>query len=131
MGYFVKGLFENLPPNDIETVAYFSGTADDMTGSIKPSVDIWRDVRDRSDDELSRMIIDDKVDILFDLSGHSAGNRALVFSRKPAPIQISWAGYVSTTGQDAIDYFLSDTYSTLQHEEEFYCEKRSLHISGL
>jgi len=131
VGYFVKGLFENLPPNDIETVAYFSGTADDMTGSIKPSVDIWRDVRDRSDDELSRMIIDDKVDIPFDLSGHSAGNRALVFSRKPAPIQISWAGYVSTTGQDAIDYFLSDTYSTLQHEEEFYCEKRSLHISGL
>jgi len=123
VGYFVSGLFENTPPDEIESFVYFSGVADDLTDAIKPAVDIWRDVRDVSDDDLSKRIADDEIDILFDLSGHSAGNRALVFSRKPAPVQVSWAGYVSNTGQDSMDYFLSDAYSTPEHEEKYYCEK--------
>ena len=59
---------------------------------------IWRDVSRLSDQALAEEILADRIDILFDLAGHTAGNRLLVFARKPAQIQVTWAGYAGTTG---------------------------------
>lgn len=105
VGYFMVRLLENMPGEKIETIAYSDSAEDDLTLKIKAATDIWRFVRGWPDQKLAEAIIDDKVDILIDLAGHSANNRLLVFARKPAPIQVSWAGYVSTTGLAAMDYF--------------------------
>lgn len=57
------------------------------------------------DAKLAAQIRDDNIDILVDLSGHSAGNRLLVFSRKPAPLQVTAWGFRTGTGLPTIDYF--------------------------
>ena len=76
-----------------------------------------------SDDALAQQIRDDAIDILFDLNGHTAGNRLLVFARKPAPLQITWLGYEGTTGLSAMDYLLADRYEVAAGEEVDYCEQ--------
>ena len=74
-------------------------------------VNHWINCSSLSDDSLSERIQKDGIDILIDLSGYTFGNRLLVFARKPAPIQISWMGYVGSTGLKAIDYRFTDVFA--------------------
>lgn len=123
IGYFTLGVFENLPKDRIETVVYSDRIPDDLTARFKACAKLWRDTRTLSDQLLAETILADGIDILIDLTGHTGENRLMAVARKPAPLQVSWAGYVSTTGLDAIDYLLSDSHSTLVEEEPFYSEK--------
>ena len=75
-----------------------------------------------SDEDLARAIREAGVHILFDLSGHTAGHRLGVFARKTAPIQISWLGYVGTTGLAAMDYVLADDVQAPPGTEAHYTE---------
>ena len=70
----------------------------------------WTSVVGLNDDELADKIRADGIDVLIDLSGHTAHNRLLTFARKPAPILASWIGYPGTTGLVAMDYYLADHF---------------------
>lgn len=106
---------------------------DSHTRRIADYADTWRDVRALDDDALCRLIREDRIDILVDLTMHMAGGRPLLFARKPAPVQIAWLAYPGTTGISAMDYRLSDPrldpdgfdahYSehTLRLPDSFWC----------
>lgn len=83
-------------------------TQDAMTQRLQTLFDGWRVIAGLDDDETARLIEADAIDILVDLSGHTAGNRLLVFARKPAPIQATWMGHPASTGLTAIDYRITD-----------------------
>jgi protein O-GlcNAc transferase len=91
-------------------VYYNNGIEDELTQRLRGYIEQWHPVADLDDDALERQIRADGIDILIDLSGHSAGNRLPVFARKPAPVQASWIGYAGTTGLQAMDYYLSDQF---------------------
>src|SRR6202011_3011513 len=86
--------------------------------------DSWRSIFGVGDEEAARWIAEDEIDILVDLSLHTAGNRLPLFARKPAPVQVSWLGYPGTTGVETIDYHLTDSYlSPVGESEENYAEE--------
>ena len=61
-----------------------------------------------TDLQAAEIIRADEIDILFDLSGHTSGNRLLVAAYRPATVQISGIGYMNSTGLNCFDYFLTD-----------------------
>ncbi|MGJ4925723.1 tetratricopeptide repeat protein [Bradyrhizobium sp. HKCCYLS2038] len=92
-----------------EILAYScSPMKDAKTELCRSLVDRFVDASLWGDDRLADQIRDDKVDILVDLSGHSAGHRLTMFARKPAPIQVSAVGSVTGTGLPVMDYLLAD-----------------------
>jgi predicted O-linked N-acetylglucosamine transferase (SPINDLY family) len=84
--------------------------ADALTKQFQKYTDNWRDVTGWPDERVADKIAQDGIDILVDLALHLAGNRLLVFARKPAPVQVTFAGYPGSTGVRAIDYRLTDPY---------------------
>jgi predicted O-linked N-acetylglucosamine transferase (SPINDLY family) len=123
VGFLLVGLLENLDRGSFEVIGYANRRhRDDLTERIAATACQWRDVATLSDDALAAQIRADGVDILFDLSGHTAGNRLLVFVRRPAPLQVTWIGYVGTTGLDAIDYLIADRYHVPDGSERYYRE---------
>ena len=92
--------------DQIEIVCYAGGKSDAWTERIRRHASLWRETDGLGDAELAELIERDQIDILVDLAGHTAGNRLLTFARKPAPVQVSWLGYSSTTGMEAMDYLI-------------------------
>lgn len=95
----------------IELTAYASHRRDDgLTAALRPAFARWRAVAALDDAALAAQIRADGIDVLIDLSGHTAGNRLAVFAQRTAPVQLSWLGYGGSTGVAAMDYFLADPW---------------------
>ena len=73
--------------------------------------------------DAAKMIYDDRIDILFDLNGHTDGSRMDVFALNPAPVQITYLGYPNTTGLKSMHYRLTDNISDHPDTTQLYSEK--------
>jgi predicted O-linked N-acetylglucosamine transferase (SPINDLY family) len=110
--------------DDFKILCYSSvERADSFTRRIAAHADCWREVRVLDDAELSRVVREDGVDILVDLTMHMSNGRPLLFARKPAPVQIAWLAYPGTTGMDAIDFRLSDPRLDPEGFDDRYAER--------
>jgi predicted O-linked N-acetylglucosamine transferase (SPINDLY family) len=123
VAYFLEPILAAHDPAQVETVCYAEVPAPDRTTArLRALAGQWRDTFGLSDEQLAELIRRDEVDILVDLAGHTAGNRLLVFARKPAPVQVSYLGYPCTTGLTAIDYRLADAVTDPPDEPACYVE---------
>jgi predicted O-linked N-acetylglucosamine transferase (SPINDLY family) len=108
----------------VEVFGYynFAGT-DAYTARLRNACAHWREVAHLDDDALDRLIRADRIDILVDLAGHTYLNRLAVLARKPAPVLAEWLGYYCTTGLAAVDWFITDPWSSPPGQEAWFSEK--------
>ena len=119
--YWSWDLLTRLNKNFFATYFYSTDKHCDVVTKHLQTVGTWRDISDLTDFDAAKLIRDDEIDILVDLSGHTADNRLRVAAYKPAPVQISGIGYVNSTGLDCFDYFLSDVHCA--GDESWFTEK--------
>jgi predicted O-linked N-acetylglucosamine transferase (SPINDLY family) len=111
VGHMLLGLFAHHDHAQFQVIAYSDVRRPDaLTHELKPLADTWHDTAGLGDAQLADCIRADRIDILVDLALHTAGNRMLVFARKPAPVQVTMLGLPATTGLATIDYRLTDPY---------------------
>lgn len=125
VAYQIIEILEHLSKNiNFELFAYFNNENEDfMTKKIKKNFKNWLNISNLDNLSLTKKIKLDNIDILLDLSGYTKGNRMEVFFNKPAKIQISWVGYLASTGLKEIDYIIADNNSITKNEEHQFVER--------
>ncbi len=96
---------------------------DATTRRLRARADHWRDISGLSDEQALKRIEDDRIDILIDLAGHTAGNRLRLFALRAAPRQVTWLGYPNTSGLRAMDVRLTDAVADPAGADTWYTEK--------
>ncbi|MBP2630514.1 MAG: repeat-containing protein [Firmicutes bacterium] len=122
--FFCYELLSRYNKKRYNITCYSKGLEDGVTAQLKSLVSEWRDIRKMNPDEAAKVIYQDGIDILVDLSGHTDNNCLQILARKPAPIQVSGIGYFNTTGLKAVDYFLTDKYcDPIGKNDDLFVEK--------
>lgn len=111
-GYLSVRLFENLNAASLKPIVFSTrrlAREDDVSARIAKTSE-WRRITDMTDADLANEITAAKIDILLDMSGHTSGHKLGAFARKPAPVQMTWLGYVGSTGLPTMDYIIADRW---------------------
>jgi predicted O-linked N-acetylglucosamine transferase (SPINDLY family) len=104
-------LFRNHDHEGFEIFCYSSVKKPDaFTERLRSHTDHWRAALGRDDASVARMVREDGIDVLVDLTMHMAGGRLRVFAEKPAPVQICWLAYPGTTGLSTMDCRVTDPF---------------------
>lgn len=110
-------------------VVVYSGVvkADAKTHKFKDRVlkkgGLWRDIYGIDEKKVAAMVREDKVDILVELTGHTANNKLGMMACRPAPIQATWIGYPNTTGLPTIDYRITDALADPLNTKQKHVEE--------
>jgi len=124
VGYFLESVLAKLPAHGIEIQAYpTSHLADDLTERLRRQCALWQPIASLSDAQAAACVHGQAPHILVDLAGHTGLNRLALFSWRPAPLQVSWLGYVATTGMPQIDYLIADPLTVPPEAESHFVEQ--------
>ena len=125
VGRFMLPLMEHHDHERFEIFCYTDlRNEDSLTQQLKSHADVRRTTFTYTNEQLADMVRSDKIDILVDLTMHMKGSRLGVFARKPAPVQVTYLAYCSTTGLETIDYRFSDPHlDPADFDTSVYSEK--------
>jgi predicted O-linked N-acetylglucosamine transferase (SPINDLY family) len=124
VSYYLLNTINHISDEKFELIAYSnSNRMDEITLELKKRFNVWRKINHLNDTEVINLVRKDSVDILFDLSGHTAKNRLSIFVNKPAPVQVAWCGYNASTGLKEIDYIIGDPYVVPLSDQKYFTEK--------
>jgi predicted O-linked N-acetylglucosamine transferase (SPINDLY family) len=123
VGALFKGVVQNHDKEKFEIHCYSNYlVADRVTEEIRAHTNHWHDIALMDVEEVAALIHSHEIDILIDLSGHTAFNRLPALALKPSPIQATWIGYFHSTGLESIDYYISDPHTSPRGSGQLFSE---------
>tara|TARA_R110002072_G_scaffold89737_1_gene200922 strand:+ start:1864 stop:3687 length:1824 start_codon:yes stop_codon:yes gene_type:complete len=112
VAYFLLPLLKNHDRKLFEIYCFYNGNkVDSVTEKFQSISDYFQSIMSLSDKDLRALLIKNEIDILIDLSGHTANNRLAIFATRAAPIQMTWLGYPHSTGIPEMDIRIVDNIS--------------------
>ena len=124
VGHFLVRLLHDLDRTQLRVVCYSDRIRSDLLNRrIRALADEWHETAALNNQQLAQQIAVGGIDVLFDLSGHVGGRRMLLFARRAAPLQLTWMGYVGTTGLSNMDYIIADQHHIPAADESYYTER--------
>jgi protein O-GlcNAc transferase len=117
-------LFELHDRERFEVIGVSFGRDDhsELRARLVKAFDRFYDVRRKSDEEVAKLLHDLRVDIAVDMTGHTRDGRTGIFAYRPAPIQVSYLGFLATSGADFIDYIIADAFVLPFDQQPYYTE---------
>jgi protein O-GlcNAc transferase len=109
--------------HELFAYAYGARTQDAVSDRLRSAISGWRDAHDWDDRAFAQRIADDGIDVLIDLNGHTIGARPRVFAARPAPVQISYLGFLGSCGAPYHDYLLTDAIATPVSMQDAFTER--------
>ena len=120
VGRIMAPLLESHDSSQVDLVALSCSRRDDrITQRLRASFDSWHDLHSGRDEDVARYLAELNLDIIVDLGGYTADQRLRPLLAKPAPIQLSYLGYPSSTFLNCIDGWIGDAacFGSQQHQE--------------
>lgn len=131
VAFFFEPLLMAHDRSQMEVFCYSDARVpDDVTRRLRGLADVWREAHTMSDDALERAMLDDRIDVAVDLAGHTGGNRLPLFARRVAPVQVSYLGYLGTTGVPAMDYRFTDAIADPPGRTEPFSSEQLVRLEG-
>lgn len=124
VSFFFEPILREHDPDKFEIYLYSNRpVADATTERLKRLSGHWREIHGLDDAAAASLIRQDRIDILVDLAGHTAGNRLGLMAKRASPLQVTYLGYPNTTGLQSIDYRLTDELADSKSAQEFHTER--------
>ena len=128
VSYFAAAPLSLHDPARVKLIVYSATPREDeQTKLLREAVDridgTWRDCAALSERQLAETVRADGVDVLVELTGHTANNRLGTMALRPAPVQVTWIGYPNSTGLTTVDYRITDAIADPEDTCQEFTEK--------
>ena len=123
LGRMAAVMVESRDKSSHQAIIYSLGSQEDSrTAAFAKSADLFVRCAAADDEAIAARIAADKIDVLVDLTGPTAGGRIGVLALKPAPITITHVGAAGPIGLSTINYKLTDSVCDLPENQEYLIE---------
>ena len=113
VAFFLEPLLEALrttrEATGLKMIALHTCPAEDATSKrLRPLFDEWHNTGHMVDARSAEFIAAQKIDVLVECNGLTAGERLVLLQLAPAPLQLTYLGYPNITGLPAMGARLTD-----------------------
>lgn len=124
VGFFMEGLLNHLDPAKVQAIAFSTRAQPDALGQrLQARCAGWHAIGGLNEAAAAALVREQAIDVLVDLAGHTAGNMLGVFAHRPAPVQVSWLGFLASTGLPTMDWVLADAITVPAGQESQFTEQ--------